>query len=111
MGNTVLAFLLVLFVVIFTGVNSFFVCEICDRLIYLIQTEDYAELEAFWEEKRPYLSMFIRDAEIDSAEAEIKNLNIAIAFEDGEAETAKTSLIDAINELKNFEKLSAENLF
>lgn len=111
MENTILAFILIFIVLIFTGVNSFFICEICDKLIYLAEQEDINALENLWAEKRPYLSLFIRDAEIDSAEAEIKNLQTAIAFEDGETENAKISLTDAINELKNFEKLSFENLF
>lgn len=111
MGNFAVAVILISLLLIFTGVNSFFICSVCDELILLVDEEKIDEAKQLWDEKKDYLSFFVRDAEIDVVSAEFNGASEKIANEDGEAELSITGLKDAINELKHGEKPSLLNIF
>ncbi len=111
MGNMIVACILIAFVVIFTCVNSYIVCNICDEMIKLIDSGKTEEAIAMWEEKKSYLSLIIRDSEIDVVSAEAELLGESISFEDGEAEQGRMRFREAISELINSEKPSFQNIF
>ena len=106
MGNFICAVVILSLVVIFTGVNSIIICDICDDMISLAEAENFDELSHIWGQSRGYLSLFIRDAEIDVVDAEIKKVESEVPFEDAEAATDIISLKDAILELRYSESIS-----
>lgn len=111
MGNFIVAVTLISLLLIFTGVNSFIVCSVCDELILLIEEENIDEAKRLWDEKKNYLSFFIRDAEIDVVSAEFNGASAKTANEDGEAESSIIDLKDAVNELMHGEKPTLHNIF
>lgn len=111
MGNFIIAIILIAVLVLFTGINSFVICSVCDELLLLIDEEKIDEAKLLWEEKKDYLSLFVRDAEMDVVSAELNGAAEKISNEDGEAEFSLTDLKDAINELKHGEKPSFTNIF
>ena len=111
MGNFIIAVVLITLLLIFTGVNSFIISSICDELLSLVDEERIDEAKQLWEERKNYLSFFVRDAEIDVVSAEFNGASEKIANEDGEAELSITDLKDAINELKHGEKPTLANIF
>lgn len=111
MHNFIIAVILIAFTLIFTVANSIYICSVCDNIQALLSEGKTEEAVELWESKRFYLSFFIRDAEIDVADTEAENLLKHYSLEDGEAEMAKMSFSDAINEIKLSEKLSFESVF
>ena len=111
MGNFIWSVALLAFVIIFTAVNSVIICNICDDVISMIDAglvEDACEL---WQEKQRYIAFFVRDAEIDVVNAEVKKTEEKIPFEDGEAEADIVSLRDAILEIKHSESITWDSIF
>ena len=111
MGNFIFASVLLLAVLIFTAVNSVLICNFCDEMTALIDEGKTEEAIAYWKEKKNYLQIFIRDAEIDVVSAEADALGESISIEDGEVEMGKLRLREAITELKNCEKITFGNVF
>ena len=111
MGNFVCAVVILALVVIFTGVNSAIVCNVCDDMLDLIDSGRTEEACALWLEKRSYIELFIRDAEIDVVNAEVKNMGDTTVIEDGEAETARVRLREAVEELKDSEHPTLRSVF
>ncbi len=110
MGNFICAVVILAFIVIFTGVNSIIVCDICDDMIDLIDAGKADEASRLWKEKQMYVSLFVRDAEIDVVSAEAEKNKEKTPFEDGEAEAAIMSLREAIMELKNSEYFNWQSI-
>ncbi len=111
MGNFICATVLLAIVIIFTAVNSVIICNFCDEMIELIdngKTEDAVE---FWKSKKPYIQIFVRDAEIDVVSAEADALGESISIEDGEVEMGRLRLREAISELKSSEMVTFGNVF
>ncbi len=111
MGNFICALVLLAVIIIFTAVNCTMICNICDDMIALIDEGKIDEAVKLWEEKRTYIAIFVRDAEIDVVTAEAGALGESIALEDGEAEMGRLRLRDAVIELKNSEELNFEDVF
>ncbi len=111
MGNMIIACILIAFVIIFTCVNSVIICSICDEMISLIDSGRTDDAISLFNEKRAYLAIFIRDAEIDVVSAEAEFLGESISFEDGEAEAGRMRLREAVTELKNSEKPTFQDIF
>lgn len=111
MENFIAAIILLTVIIVFTTVNSFIISDICDDIISYIDAGDIKNACELWNNKKGYLALFIRDAEIDVVAAEANALNSQIPFEDGEAEAGKLRLRDAVLELKNSETPKFENIF
>lgn len=111
MHNFIIAVILIVFIVIFTTVNSFYICSVCDDIEALLNEGKIEEAVELWNSKKYYISFFVRDAEMDVVSTEADNLLRHYSLEDGEAESAKMSFSDAVNEIKLSEKLSFESIF
>ncbi len=111
MENFVLAIVLLSIVVVFTGVNSVVICNICEEIISLAENGYYEDACRKWEESSGYIAIFVRDAEIDVVNAEAKELKSSIPFEDAEAEAGKMRFIDAVTEIIYSEKPSFQDIF
>ncbi len=111
MENFIVAILLLVFIAIFAGVNSFIICDICDEMISLVENDKTEEAKKLWEDKRDYIAIFVRDAEVDVVDAEMDQASSSTANEDGEAESKKMSLVDSIKELMHGEKPNFEDIF
>lgn len=111
MENFIVAIVLLTVIIVFTAVNSFMICSICDEIIMLIDIGEIDKACELWNEKKSYLALFIRDAEIDVVESESSALSSEIPFEDGEAEAGKLRLREAVTELKNSEMPNFKNIF
>jgi len=111
MGNFIFATILLSAVLIFTAVNSVVICNFCDEMTALIDEGKTEEAIDYWKEKKNYIQIFIRDAEIDVVSAEADALGESISIEDGEVEMGKLRLREAITELKNCEKITFGNVF
>lgn len=103
MGNFICAVVILSLVVIFTGVNSVIICDICDDMIGLIDSGYTEEAKAIWIEKRDYISVFVRDAEVDVVNSEAESLGVEIPVEDAEAAAATLKFREAVVELRNSE--------
>ena len=110
MGNMILASILLAVVIIFTAVNSVIICNICDEMIKLIDENNTDSAIELWKEKKEYIQIFIRDAEIDIVSAEADALGESISIEDGEIEMGRLRFREAVVELKNSEKRIQEIL-
>lgn len=97
--------------VLFVIINSAIVCGICDDIIGFIDEGDIESAERLWKEKKNYIALFVRDAEIDVVTAEAEKLKKEISAEDAEAETDAFAFRDAIIEVKNSEQLDFQGLF
>ena len=111
MGNFICAVIIILALLLFVIINSVMICSICDDIIEFIDKGDTESAERLWSEKKNYISLFVRDAEIDVVTAEAEKLKKAIPPEDAEAETDAFALRDAIIEVKNSEFLNLQGLF
>lgn len=111
MGNYICAIIILIIIVIFTAVNSFTVCNICDEMLSLIDENKLEAACELWREKRFYISLFVRDAEIDVVTAEAEEMDQSKVTEDGEAEAAKLRLREAIMEIKRSESFTFESIF
>lgn len=111
MGNFVVAIVILSAVMIFTAVNSVIICNLCDEMIDLADKGEIERAKELWQEKKGYLGLFIRDAEIDVVTAELSRSEQSVAIEDGEAEAAIISLKDALEELKHSECPQILNIF
>jgi len=111
MGNFVLAIVILSIVILFTGVNSFVICDICEEIISLADNGYYEDACRKWEESSKYIAIFVRDAEIDVVNAEAKELKASLPFEDAEAEVGKMKFVDAVAEIIYSEKPSFQDIF
>lgn len=111
MGNFAVALVLLSIVIIFTGVNSVVICNICDDIIRLIDENKLEEACRKWEENYEYIAIFVRDAEIDVVNAEAKELKEGIPYEDAEAEAGKIKFRDSVLEIIYSEKPSFQDIF
>lgn len=111
MGNFIFATVLLSIVIIFTGVNSFIICELCDEMIELIDAGYTEEACAIWKENRTYISIFVRDAEIDVVNTEVEAMEGVSSIEDGEAEAGRMRLREAVAEILDSEKVSLADVF
>lgn len=109
MNNFIIAIIILALIIIFTVINSIYICSVCDDIIALIDEGRLEEAYSIWEEKKGYIAYLVRDAEIDVVTAETGSLGSDAAIEDGEAVGLRFR--DAIQEIKNTEAFSAENIF
>ncbi len=101
MRNFICAVLLLVFVFVFVGINSFIICRDVNEMIGLIDAGSVEEAICLWEEKRDYIAIFVRDAEIDAVDTVIVNNSDDIA----------QRLREAVEEVKNGEMLSLQSVF
>ena len=111
MGNFILASILLAFVIIFTAVNSFIVCGICDDITAYIDSGENEKAFELWNNKRKYISVFVRDAELDVVQAHVEKLTSETPLEDGEAESALLAFRDAVSEVYHSEYPTFYNVF
>lgn len=103
MDNLIVAAVILLFVIIFTAVNAFIICGICDEIIALVDKGELNSALALWEDKRLYISLFVRDAEIDAADC--------AHFTAPNDETAASRFRESICEIRDTEHLCFSNVF
>ena len=65
MGNFILAVIMLSALIIFTGVNSFYICDVCDDIIELTDQSKFQEAVSLWEANSDYISFFVKDSDID----------------------------------------------
>lgn len=111
MDNFIISIILLAAVLIFTGINSFVICGMVDEITELIDNDEFEKARELWEKRRNYISLFVRDAEIDVVNAEMNASGEGKENEDGEAELSVTDLKDALSELRHGEKPSLFNIF
>ncbi len=111
MGNFIFASILLAAVIIFTAVNSFIICGICDDVISYIDSGENELALALWSKRKGYISVFVRDAELDVVTAHAEKLTSDTALEDGEAESAILAFRDAVSEIYHSEYPSFFNVF
>ena len=110
MDNFIIACIILVSIIIFTGVNSYMICDICDDIIALIDSGSDEEAKALWQEKRDYIAIFVRDAEIDVADSEVSSFGTGTAPEDGEAESGRMRFREAISEIRDCEKFNLQDI-
>jgi len=111
MENFVIAVFLVSLTVIFVIINCFYICSVCDDIISLIDENKNDEARELWNKNKSYISIFVRDAEIDVVESEAEALEEETPQEDGEAPASAMKFREAILEIKNSEKPTFLNIF
>ena len=103
MGNFIISVIIIISIVIFTVWGSFAVCSNCEEFISLIKSDEIESAFALWEEKRGFISFFVRDFEIDLVTEKMKKLC--------DSSTESESAIEAIDEIINAEQINFYNLF
>ena len=111
MENFAIAVILVSLTVIFIAFNCFYICSVCDDIISLIDENKTEEACRLWNERRNYISIFVRDAEIDVVDSEASALEEETPQEDGEAPASAMKFREAVLEIKNSEKPTFLNIF
>ena len=111
MGNFICAIIILSLIIVFTTVNSFIICNICDDAIALIDEGKTEEACKLWESRWSYIALFVRDAEMDVVNAEVKRFSFESTFEDGEAENGRLELREAIMEVRHSESASWRSIF
>ncbi len=111
MGNFITSVIILLLVISFTAINSTIICSICDEMVDLIDSGRSEQAIALWNEKREYIAIFVRDAEIDVVSSEAEALGRSVSLEDGEAELGMMRFRESVLEIKNSEKVNFRNIF
>ena len=106
MRNFICAVILLFAVITIASVNSFFILDIFDDMLNLIERGDANAAIELWERKEKYVSLFIRDSEIDLINRDILYYRLY-----GESKENEKRLIFTINELKESEKINFFNVF
>ena len=104
MDNLVVAIILLVLVIAITAVSGVLISSLCDRIIALCDSGSVKEALSLWNEYKNAVSFFVRDSEIDAADA------FASALGSGDA-SALPRFIEAISEIKAAERLGFLNLF
>ncbi len=110
MENLIIAVVLSALIIIFTIFNSFYLCNTCDEIIRLIDNKQFPEARDLWEKKRNYISLFIRDGEIDLVDSEIQALEQSLC-EGDDLSYMGTKFKEAVYEILHSEKPSFFNIF
>ncbi len=110
MNNFIIACVILIAIVLFTGINSYIICDVCDEIISLIDSGKTDEAKDLWQSKRDYIAVFVRDAEVDVADSEAAALGEGISLEDGEAEMGKMRFREAISEIRDSEKFNLQDI-
>ncbi len=111
MENFLISVIIVLALAIFVIFNCFYICSICDDIILLLDSNCTEDACILWEEKKNYISIFVRDAEIDVVDSEAKALQEETPNEDGEAASSAMKFREAVLEVKNSETPTFFNIF
>lgn len=111
MENFIIATIILSIILIFVSVNSVIICNVCDEITALIDEGKLEEACALWEKKKGYVSIFVRDAEVDCVNSEVGSFGGEYSLEDGEAKLKAMSLREAVNELKHSEVPIFDNIF
>ena len=110
MGNFIFTTVILVLMVIFISINSVIVCNICDDITALIDAGFLEEAAQRWQEKKNYIALFVRDAEIDVVTAEAMKIQQATPIEDAEAAPDSMAFREAISEVKNSERFTWQGL-
>ncbi len=110
MGNFICATVILILMIIFISVNSVIICNICDDITALIDTGEIEEAVKLWQEKKNYIALFVRDAEIDVVTAEASKIEQSTPIEDTEADPDSLGFREAVSEVKNSERFSWQGL-
>ena len=110
MKNLVISCILIAIVIIFTIFSTLFTVKTCEKMLVLIDSGEVETAIELWEKREIFISLFIRDVEINS-------LNQAISFYRlrelqilNESEIV-TTMKNAINEICELEKISFDSVF
>ena len=111
MRNTVLAFIIVFAITCMIIANSANITRICRETGALIDSGNYREAAEKWERSRDYLSLFLRDAEIDAADLHARGLMAALDSGSANAEEHAVGFRDALEEIIACETVSFLGVF
>lgn len=111
MENFVISVIIISAVVIFVIFNSFTICGICDDITDLIDSGNTKEAVSLWESKRGYISVFVRDVEIDHVDGYSDYFGKNQDTNDAESEAKRIDLKNAVDEIKNSELPNFTNIF
>lgn len=109
MNNFIVAIIILAVVIVFSVINSIYICSVCDDITALIDQNKLDEAKKLWEEKKDYISYFVRDAEMDVVSSEAEAIGSDTPIEDGEAVGMRFR--EAIGEIKDTEEFSLTNIF
>ena len=104
MGNFVYALIILALIIIFTAVNSVIICNICDDITALIEENCVEVACGVWEDNRKYISLFVRDTEIDLVDTAIRQINT-------QNPDGKNFFIEAVNEVRRSESIYWDCIF
>ncbi len=107
MGNFILAVIMLSALIIFTGVNSFYICDVCDDIIELTDQSKFQEAVSLWEANSDYISFFVKDSDIDDVDLQAQRILNSQTPSNLDTESFKA----AIQEIKNSEKSNLKNIF
>ncbi len=97
MGNFICAASILTLTVLFVIVNTVIICNVCDEIINLLDQGQAEAAKELWEQKKGYISFFVKDKEIDAV--------------DFEAEKEDLAFRDAISEIKTGNVLVWQSIF
>ncbi len=75
MGNFIISLVLVSIIVIFICFNCFYISSVCDDILALIDQNEFQEACEIWNRSKNYISIFVRDSEIDIADSNIEDFS------------------------------------
>ena len=112
MRNFIAAVIIILFVAGAAAFNSARIKSVCSELDSLLAAGEYSAAPEKWEKERAYLSLFIRDAEIDAADLHMRGLALAVGRIDKDgAQDHLAGASDALAEIINCETVSFGSVF
>ena len=97
MSNFIISLIAIFLIFIFVLINSVVICTICDKMLSLIDSGKIDEAVNLWNDKKYYLSFFVRDGEIDAI--------------DLQTDYTPKLLYEMISEIKNGFYPNFENIF
>ncbi len=104
MGNFIYAVIILVLIIVFTAVNSVIICNICDDIIGLIEEDSIDIARGIWENNRKYISIFVRDTEIDLVDTAIRQIETQIP-------DSKVLFKEAVNEVRRSESVDWDCIF
>lgn len=112
MRNFIAAVIIILLVAGAAVINSARIRSVCSELDSLLAAGDYNAAPQKWEKERAYLSLFIRDGEIDAADMHMRGLALAVGRNDKDGALEHLAgARDALAEIINYETVSIGSIF
>ncbi len=111
MENLVVAVIILAVLLVFTGVNSFIICNSCEEISSFVNENAFDEAVTRWESRKNYIALFVRDSEIDIVDEQMEELFEVEDGDERELESAKNELLTALTELKQGEAIGWQQIF